>query len=67
MATRRQFIVQGATLVAGAAATAVGPIVFTRHASAAGQLKIRQWSHFVPAYEAWYDPFAKEWGTQHGV
>src|SRR5213592_1444826 len=67
MATRRQFIVQGATLVAGAAATAVGPIIFIRHASAAGQLKILQWSHFVPAYDAWFDPFAKEWGTQHGV
>src|SRR5713101_9881523 len=68
METRRQFIVKGAKLVAGAAAaTAAGPTVFTRHASAAGQLQILQWSHFVPAYDAWFDPFAKEWGAKHGV
>ena len=68
METRRRFLVQGAKLITGAAvATAAGPTVFTRHASAAGQLKILQWSHFVPAYDAWFDPFAKEWGAKHGV
>src|SRR2546428_7163359 len=68
METRRRFIVQGARLVTGAAvAIAAGPTVFTRHARAAGQLKILQWSHFVPAYDAWFDPFAKEWGARHGV
>jgi len=68
METRRRFIVKGATLVAGAAAaTAAGPTVFTRHASAAGQLKILQWAHFVPAYDKWFDPWAKEWGSKHGV
>src|ERR687886_422773 len=67
MATRRQFIVQSARLVAGVTATAVGPTIFIRRASAAGQLKILQWSHFVPAYDAWFDPFAKEWGAKHGV
>ena len=36
METRRRFILKGATLVAGAAATAAGPTVFTRNASAAG-------------------------------
>lgn len=25
-------------------------------------LKIMQWSHFVPAYDRWFDPFAKKWG-----
>jgi multiple sugar transport system substrate-binding protein len=67
METRRQFIAKSATLVAGAAASAVGPTVFPRQARAAGQLKILQWSHFVPAYDAWFDPFAKEWGAKHGV
>jgi ABC-type glycerol-3-phosphate transport system substrate-binding protein len=68
METRRRFIKKGATLVAGAAAaTAAGPTVFTRDARAAGQLKILQWSHFVPAYDKWFDPFAKEWGAKHGV
>jgi hypothetical protein len=68
MQTRRQFIVKGAPLVvAGSAASAVGPTVFTRHASAASQLKILQWSHFVPAYDQWFDPWAKQWGASKGI
>ena len=68
MQTRRQFIVKGGKLVAvGAAASAVGPTIFVRDARAAGQLKILQWSHFVPAYDKWFDPFAKEWGAKRGV
>jgi multiple sugar transport system substrate-binding protein len=66
--TRRQFIVKGTKLAAvGAAATAVGPTVFSRQADAAGQLKILQWSHFVPAYDKWFDPWAKAWGASKGV
>src|SRR3989442_14262859 len=30
-------------------------------------LRILQWSHFIPAYDAWYDRFAKEWGDKNGV
>jgi multiple sugar transport system substrate-binding protein len=31
-------------------------------------LKIGQWSHFVPAYDEWFDnKFTKEWGDKHGV
>src|SRR5256712_11883520 len=30
-------------------------------------LRILQWSHFIPAYDAWYDRFAKEWGDKKGV
>ena len=68
MQTRRQFIVRGGKVVAaGVAATAGGPTIFVRDAKAAGQLKILQWSHFVPAYDKWFDPFAKEWGAKHGV
>jgi hypothetical protein len=67
METRRRFILKGATLVAGAAATAAGPTVFTRNASAAGQLKVLQWAHFVPAYDKWFDPWAKDWGAKRGV
>jgi multiple sugar transport system substrate-binding protein len=68
METRRQFIVKGGKLVAAAAAaTAAGPTVFTRDVRAAGQLKVLQWSHFVPAYDQWFDPWAKKWGQAHGV
>ncbi len=30
-------------------------------------LRILQWSHFIPAYDVWYDKFAKEWGEKNGV
>ena len=32
-----------------------------------GDLKILQWSHFVPRHDQWFDPFAAEWGRQVGV
>ena len=30
-------------------------------------LKILQWSHFVPQYDVWFDPFAKDWGKANNV
>lgn len=31
-------------------------------------LKILQWSHFVPAYDKWFDnTFTKEWGAKHNT
>ncbi len=32
-----------------------------------GDLKILMWSHFVPAYDQWFDKFAKDWGAANGV
>ncbi|MBE3598836.1 MAG: carbohydrate ABC transporter substrate-binding protein [Limnochordaceae bacterium] len=63
--TRRTLITRAA---AGAlASAAAGPFVFVRRASAqaARSLKILQWSHFVPAYDAWFDRWAREWGQKH--
>ena len=31
------------------------------------ELKILQWSHFVPQYDVWFDPFAEAWGEANGV
>lgn len=31
------------------------------------KLHIVQWSHFVPQYDKWFDPFAKAWGEANGV
>ncbi|MCH7998570.1 MAG: extracellular solute-binding protein [Chloroflexi bacterium] len=31
------------------------------------ELKLLQWSHFVPQYDKWFDPFAEEWGDDVGV
>jgi multiple sugar transport system substrate-binding protein len=30
-------------------------------------LRLLQWSHFVPAYDVWFDQFTKEWGEKNGV
>jgi hypothetical protein len=50
---------QGATDVSS---TLVEP---TRRLS--GDLRILQWSHFVPRHDRWFDPFAADWGRQVGV
>jgi multiple sugar transport system substrate-binding protein len=31
------------------------------------ELRILQWSHFVPQYDTWFDPFAEQWGEDNGV
>lgn len=31
------------------------------------ELKILQWSHFVPQYDVWFDPFARDWGNANNV
>ena len=69
MPTRRQFLLKGGVLVAaGAAASATGPTIVVRSARAADKtLKILQWSHFVPAYDKWFDPWAKAWGQSKGI
>lgn len=30
-------------------------------------LNILQWSHFVPQYDTWIDPFSEDWGEANGV
>ena len=61
---RRSFIRKTAS--AGVAAS-VGPWISTRPARAASKtLKIVQWSHFVPAYDAWFDnEYTKRWGEKN--
>lgn len=63
--TRREFI-----KVAGAGALAVGVGgAIPRPARAQEKtLRIIQWSHFVPAYDKWFDgKFTKEWGEKNGT
>ncbi|HUF37570.1 MAG TPA: extracellular solute-binding protein [Anaerolineales bacterium] len=31
------------------------------------EISILQWSHFVPQYDVWFDPFAEEWGDANNV
>jgi multiple sugar transport system substrate-binding protein len=65
--SRRRFLHMGATGVAGASLL---DMLAARQAPAqtrGGTLRILQWSHFIPAYDAWFDKFVKEWGDKNGV
>ncbi|MGE5336539.1 MAG: ABC transporter substrate-binding protein [Gemmatimonadota bacterium] len=61
---RRRFI--GAIGAAGVAAR-LSPLILTSKARAAQRtLKILQWSHFVPAYDTWFDnTYTKQWGEKN--
>src|SRR2546428_3917057 len=59
---RRQFVT---TTGAAAAAAVLGPTIWVKQQQKT--LKIIQWSHFVPAYDVWFDKYAKDWGTAKGV
>ncbi len=61
--TRRRVIT--ATSAVGLAAS-VGPFFHVNPARAAATLKILQWSHFVPAYDKWFNnQYVKDWGKQN--
>ncbi len=65
--SRRQFL---KTAGAGLAGGALAPMLAARTAPAqirGTSLRMLKWSHFVPAYDAWFDNFAKEWGDKNGV
>jgi multiple sugar transport system substrate-binding protein len=53
-----------------AGATGLGAMLAARRAPAQTKgtvLRVLQWSHFVPAYDVWFDHVVKEWGTKSGV
>src|SRR5215475_4744532 len=66
--SRRDFIkIAGA---GGVAAGTLGPAFLFPERAAAQQktLKILQWSHFVPAFDEWFNKkFAVEWGQKHNT
>ena len=66
--TRRRFL-QNASLAVAAAGTA--PMLsapFVSRAMADNKsLSIVQWSHFIPAYDKWFDQFTKTWGEKNKV
>ena len=67
MISRRDFLKTSGSGVAGASLLTM---LDARQAPALLKgtiLRIIQWSHFVPAYDVWFDGFAKDWGTKNGV
>jgi multiple sugar transport system substrate-binding protein len=69
--TRREVIrrgVGGFLIVYGGAMakTAAAGVPKYRHKQFKNTLKIIQWSHFVPAYDKWFDgTYTKKWGAKH--
>jgi multiple sugar transport system substrate-binding protein len=66
--SRRGFL---KTTGAGVAGGALATMLDARQAPAqikGTTLRILQWSHFIPAYDNWFDNvFVKEWGDKNGV
>jgi multiple sugar transport system substrate-binding protein len=66
-ASRRRFLkVAGA----GVAGTSLLTMLEARQAPAqikGSTLRILTWSHYIPAYDVWFDKFAAEWGDKNGV
>jgi hypothetical protein len=66
--SRREFVkITGSSAIAAASG---GPFFLFPERAAADQksLKILQWSHFVPAYDAWFDnTLCKQWGQKHNT
>jgi multiple sugar transport system substrate-binding protein len=67
--SRRQFLGAAGTGVAGAALLRMAP---WKAGAAPAQIKgttlrMLQWSHFVPAFDAFFDQFTADWGKANGV
>jgi maltose-binding protein MalE len=71
--SRRGFLKTTGTLTvaglgSGLLAACTGPSSSPGPGSGGGkQLHILQWSHFIPAYDKWFDGFAQQWGKDNGV
>ncbi len=57
--SRRSFL---KTVGVGAAAIGLAQFEAFRVSGQPPTLRITQWSHFVPPYDTWFDPFAQAWG-----
>ncbi len=66
--TRRRFLkASGAAAGAAGLAPALSAPFVSRALAADKSLSIMQWSHFVPAYDTWFDKFAKDWGDKNKI
>jgi len=67
--TRRDFVKKSGLLALSASALPTILLACSGGGTSGGKktLKILQWSHFVPAYDKWFDPWAKAWGAQNNA
>lgn len=57
----------GGTTAPAAKPTAASQAAPALKPKSGASLKILLWSHFVPAYDDWFDNYAKTWGSKNGV
>jgi len=57
----------GAGLVAAGLAPGLSMPFVARAFAQSKTLSMVQWSHFVPAFDKWFDQFAEDWGKNNGV
>src|SRR6185437_11049822 len=66
--SRRRFLREtGLTLLAAGTAPVISAPFVSRAMADTKTLTIVQWSHFVPAFDKWFDQFAKDWGTKNKI
>ena len=66
--SRRRFLKQtGLTLAAAGSAPLISAPFVSKALADTKTLTIVQWSHFVPAYDEWFDEFAKDWGAKNNI
>ena len=66
--TRRRFLKHtGLTLVAASSTPVISMPFISRALAETRTLSIVQWSHFVPAYDKWFDNFARDWGEKNQI
>jgi multiple sugar transport system substrate-binding protein len=66
--TRRNFLkVSGVAAGAASAAPILSAPFVSRALADNKSLSIVQWGHFVPAYDTWFDKFAKDWGEKNKI
>ena len=66
--TRRRFLKEsGLTLAAAGGAPFISAPFVSQALADTKSLTIVQWSHFVPAYDKWFDQFAKDWGKKNRI
>lgn len=65
--SRRRFLDLGGKAAATAGLASAFPTILPSIARAQEnkELRILQWSHFVPQYDKWFDAWAKAWGEAH--
>jgi multiple sugar transport system substrate-binding protein len=65
--TRRGFLRGAGIVVAAGGVPALSMPFASRALADTKTLTILQWSHFVPAFDVWFDKFAHDWGAKNGV